>query len=77
MKFESYFSSKSLLILEKYGSAINLAYKKNFRVDDITETVKKLLDNYEQRKEMNKVGKNLIDEKGSKRVVEIILRINK
>jgi len=73
----SIYENETSSLLEKYGSAINLGYKKNFRVDDITETVKKLLDNYEQRKEMNKVGKNLIDEKGSKRVVEIILRINK
>jgi len=64
-------------LLEKHGAVINLGYKRNFRIKDIKETVKKLLDNYEQRKKMNKIAKKLIDQRGSKRVVDIILRINK
>ena len=71
------FENETSSLLEKNGFGINLGYKKNISEKKIVATVKKLMANYEQRKEMNKIGQKLIDGNGIKRVINIILRIMK
>ena len=68
------FENETSSLLEKNGFGINLGYKKKISKKEIALTVKKLMSNYQQRKNMNKIGKKLIDNEGIKRVTDIVLR---
>ena len=68
------FENETSSLLEKNGFGINLGYKKKISKKEIALTVKKLMSNYQQGKNMNKIGKKLIDNEGIKRVTDIVLR---
>jgi spore coat polysaccharide biosynthesis predicted glycosyltransferase SpsG len=71
------FENETSSLLEKNGFGINLGYNKKISEKKVGVTVKKLMVNYQQRKEMQKIGQKLIDGNGVKRVANIILRMIK
>ncbi len=59
-------------ILEKHGYGINLGFSKRFPKTLLLKQTNHLIQNYDLRKSMNKIGSKLIDGKGAIRVANII-----
>lgn len=68
------FENETSSLLEKNGFGVNLGYKKILPKEKIVEVIKELMMNYERRKEMNRIGKVLVDGNGTKRVAKKVMR---
>lgn len=66
------FELETTKLLQKKGFGINLGYGENIHPHEIALCTSRLLDNYELRRKMNKVGKGLIDGKGKNRIAYIL-----
>jgi len=66
------FENETANLLQKKGFGINLGFGNQLPEKKIAWYTKRLLSNYNKRKKMNKIGRALIDGKGSKRVAKII-----
>jgi UDP-2,4-diacetamido-2,4,6-trideoxy-beta-L-altropyranose hydrolase len=67
------FENETAEFIEKIGFGINLGFGKNLPIEKITKTVKSLMNDYELRKTMNRVGKSLIDGNGTERIYNVIV----
>lgn len=71
------FENETSSLLEKNGFGVNLGYEKKISKEKITATVKELMINYQQRKEMNEIGQKLVNDYGIKKVSNVILSMIK
>lgn len=62
-------------LLQKKGFGVNLGFDTKLSKTKIISTTKQLLLNYETRKNMNKIGKKLIDGEGADRVGLLITKL--
>lgn len=67
------FENETAKILAKNGYGINLGYNRRISKRRIRNAIIQLMNDYEYRKKMNKIGRTLVDNKGSKRVIKEIL----
>jgi len=68
------FEEETAKMMEKAGFGKNLGYFKNVSPTKIIKTTDELIENYIERKKMNQNGQKIIDSKGTKRVVEQIIK---
>jgi len=63
-------------IMQKKGFCKNLGFGKDISQKKIASNIDQLISNLRLRKKMNRVGKKLVDGKGSERVVDLITKIH-
>jgi len=69
------FENETAESLSKKGFGINIGYSKKLSKRKITKAVRELMYNYNLRKNMNKIGKTLVDGNGTERIVNIISKV--
>lgn len=65
---------ETAIFMQKYGFGLNLGFSKKFPKKQLLKQTNFLIENYNLRKSMNKIGSKLIDGKGSTRVANIITK---
>ena len=68
------FENETASLMQKEGFAINLGFKQKWSKSKLISTVRELIYDDNLRKNMKKKGRKLIDGKGSKRVLDLILK---
>ena len=68
------FEEETAMMMKKKGFGISLGFGKSLEEKCIFKAVNDLMENYELRLHMSKNGKKLVDGKGAKRSVEIIIK---
>lgn len=69
------FEIETASIIQRKGFGINLGYGMKLSKNKILHTTERLLDNYQIRKKMNKIGPRIVDGKGSERVAKLIEKL--
>lgn len=65
---------ETAIFMENCGFGLNLGFSKKFPKTQLLKQTNFLIENYNLRKLMNKIGYKLIDGKGSTRVADIIIK---
>jgi len=66
------FENETASLLQKKGFGINLGFGVGVSKNKIAKVTKELLADYNKRRDMNRLGKEIVDRKGTIRVVKII-----
>lgn len=68
------FEVETAKMIQKDGFGKNLGYYRNVSSEKIVKSTNELMENYKDRKEMNRKGIKIIDGKGIERVIEQIMK---
>jgi len=69
------FEEETALQVSKMGFGINLGYGKNVSTKNIAEKIESLSRNYQTRRKMNNLGRQIIDGRGGFKISQIIQKI--